>query len=347
VLVPGINYALMLYLCLAQSLPREPSAPKLYRPSDVEQIASAALGVGAGVAIALAMVGISVKALGSYGSALFLLTPTVMGAATGYIYNRRNPHSGTATLSLALLTVLIGGGVFLLNAVEGAVCLVMAFPLALGSAAIGAFIGQAIAAADAGTPLRAALVLLALPLFAGVGALPSPSPLYEVVSSIEIDATPERVWENVVGFGELPPPTELLFASGVAYPIHARIEGSGVGAIRRCEFSTGAFVEPITRWDAPNVLAFDVASQPPPMEEWSPYGPIVTPHLNGYFRSVRGEFRLVPLAAGRTRLEGSTWYELDLFPRAYWNLWSHAFIARIHARVLAHVKRLSEADSLR
>jgi hypothetical protein len=44
---------------------------------------------------------------------------------------------------------------------------------------------------------------------------------------------------------------------------------------------------------------------------------------------VRGEFRLVSLAGGRTRLEGGTWYELDPFPR-----------------VLAHVKRLSEADSL-
>jgi hypothetical protein len=157
---------------------------------------------------------------------------------------------------------------------------------------------------------------------AGIGTLPSPSPVY--VSSVEIDATPARVWENVIAFGELPPPAELIFRSGVAYPQRARIDRSGVSALRHCEFSTGAFVEPITRWDAPNVLSFDVASQPPPMQEWSPYGPIVTPHLYGYFRSVRGEFRLVPLPGGRTRLEGSTWYELDLFPRAYWNLWSDA-----------------------
>lgn len=78
------------------------------------------------------------------------------------------------------------------------------------------------------------------------------------------------------------------------------------------------------------------------MHEWSPYHDVVAPHLYGYLRSRRGEFRLVPLAGGRTRLEGSTWYELDLFPRGYFALWSDALIGRIHARVLAHVARLSQ-----
>jgi len=190
------------------------------------------------------------------------------------------------------------------------------------------------------------LIVAALPLLSGVGVLPSQSPSYEMVSSIDIDATPERVWENVVGFVELPPPAELVFRSGIAYPMRAEIEGSGVGAVRHCVFSTGPFVEPITRWEPARTLSFDVASQPPPMEEWSPYGPIVTPHLYGYFRAVRGEFRLTPLPGGRTHLEGSTWYELDLFPRVYFRLWADALVSRIHARVLAHVKHLSEAAAL-
>ena len=43
----------------------------------------------------------------------------------------------------------------------------------------------------------------------------------------------------------------------------ARIEGEGVGAIRYCSFSTGDFVEPITAWEKPHRLAFDVVKNPP------------------------------------------------------------------------------------
>jgi len=41
---------------------------------------------------------------------------------------------------------------------------------------------------------------------------------------------------------------EPLFRLGFASPQYARIEGTGVGAIRYCVFSTGPFVEPITAW---------------------------------------------------------------------------------------------------
>jgi hypothetical protein len=61
-------------------------------------------------------------------------------------------------------------------------------------------------------------------------------------------------------------------------------------------------------------------------------------------RSKRGEFRLVPLADGRTRLEGSTWYELDLAPDLYFAAWSHWAIQHIHVRVLTHIKTLVERE---
>ena len=122
----------------------------------------------------------------------------------------------------------------------------------------------------------------------------------------------------------------------------SHIEGQGVGATRYCEFTTGAFVEPITVWDPPHRLAFDVTEQPAPMFELSPYRDIHPPHLDGFMRSNRGEFRLVALDDGRTRLEGRTWYEVEMFPQWYWTLWTDSIIHRIHLRVLHHVQRISE-----
>jgi hypothetical protein len=146
----------------------------------------------------------------------------------------------------------------------------------------------------------------------------------------------------VIGFSELPAPPAWMSRLGVAYPVRAEIDGRGVGAVRRCEFSTGAFVEPITVWDEPRRLAFDVTSQPPSMTEWSPYHAIDAPHLEGYMVSKGGEFRLVPLAGGRTRLEGTTHYTLAIYPEAYWVVYGEALLHGIHSRVLEHVKDISE-----
>jgi hypothetical protein len=145
-------------------------------------------------------------------------------------------------------------------------------------------------------------------------------------------------------FPPLPAPSELVFRLGIAYPTKAEIIGQGVGATRYCVFSTGTFVEPITHWEPGRRLSFDVVTQPRPLQEWSPYADVMPPHLDGYFRSRRGEFRLIALPNGRTRLEGSTWYEMRLYPEEYWVLFGDAFVHRIHERVLAHIKREAETS---
>jgi hypothetical protein len=107
----------------------------------------------------------------------------------------------------------------------------------------------------------------------------------------------------VVAFPDIEAPPAWYFRWGIAAPERARIEGHGVGAIRHCEFTTGSFVEPITVWDEPRLLAFDVVDDPPPMTELSIYAHIDAPHVDGFFRSRKGQFRLEPLPNGGTLLE--------------------------------------------
>jgi hypothetical protein len=237
------------------------------------------------------------------------------------------------------------GGVMLVTAAEGALCLLMAAPLGIGIGAMGAALGRRIALRD--RSLRNALMaVMVLPASATFDAGRPATALREVQSAIEISAPPDVVWRNVIAFPPLPEPTELVFRAGVSYPVRAEIDGEGVGAVRRCVFSTGAFVEPITRWEPGRRLSFDVDSQPKPLQEWSPYADISPPHLDGYFRSRRGEFRLIALANGHTRLEGSTWYEMKLEPAAYWVLYGDAIIHRIHMQVLRQIKVTSEQPRL-
>ena len=357
-LFPGLNYLTMLGLAAAPSRPRDPvRTPPHLTPADRRPLLRAALlGTGVGVLIALAMVGFSVYVLGDYGQTLFAVTPAILGATSSWFFNRQARQSVRNTLAVACLAIVVAGGAILLFALEGLVCLAMAAPLAMVMACLGALIARALASEPArvpGQPVHfGVLLLLALPLAATLERGPragdpmrgpESQPLREVRTSVVVNAPPEAVWPNVIGFAELPPPDSLLFRAGIAYPMRARIEGSGVGAVRHCEFSTGAFVEPITRWEPPRRLSFDVVAQPPPMTELSPYKDLHPPHLGSTIRSRRGEFRLVDLGDGRTRLEGSTWYALDIHPRVYWTFLSDALLHDIHRRVLRHVKSLSES----
>jgi hypothetical protein len=150
------------------------------------------------------------------------------------------------------------------------------------------------------------------------------------------------VWEKVIAFSEIPSEREFLFHTGIAYPLRATILGYGPGAIRRCEFSTGAFVEPIEVWDAPKLLQFSVAENPAPLEEMTPYHHIEPPHLKGYFVSKKGQFELTRLEGNRTRLTGTTWYTDKIWPAGYWQVWSDYIVHHIHLRVLRHIQEEAE-----
>src|SRR5688572_20460078 len=117
--------------------------------------------------------------------------------------------------------------------------------------------------------------------------------------------------------------------------------------MRHCEFSTGEFLEPITVWNQPSLLRFSVVNSPSPMKEMSLYSHIEPPHLHGYMVSRQGQFLLTALPGGATRLEGTTWYQHNLWPAHYWEIWTNFVIHRIHRRVLVHIKTLAETESLK
>src|SRR5205809_3436324 len=52
-----------------------------------------------------------------------------------------------------------------------------------------------------------------------------------------------------------PPPRSTLFPYTTLF---RSIEGTGVGATRYCDFTTGSFVEPIAVWEENRRLGFDI-----------------------------------------------------------------------------------------
>jgi hypothetical protein len=292
--------------------------------------------------ILVAAGGLWLVSRGLYGLTLFVVIPILMGAIGTLILR---PKTLGEVAAAGLYMTVSGLCCLFFLKIEGLGCLVMVVPLALPLGIFGAWIAYvalgSVTDAKSGSSVAMLFLLTAPSLAWDMTARP---PVFEVRTAIEVAASPEQVWKHVVTFSKLPEPHEWYFNAGLAYPKRARIEGSGAGAIRYCEFSTGPFVEPIQTWDEPRLLQFRVTKNPAPMHEWTPYAEVLPKHLHGYLVSKKGQFRLTPLPNHHTLLEGTTWYQHGLWPAQYWRLWSDAIIHRIHLRVLNHIRTLAEAE---
>ncbi|MEY2542606.1 MAG: hypothetical protein QOE81_67 [Verrucomicrobiota bacterium] len=349
--VPIAKFFLFAVLCAlperTHDVPRSELPPPRRKWAPESSLASASLGVVCSTIVGVLFAVVATGRLRGYSNWLFLGLPFLMGFLAAWIHGLARPRKLGASLVTAYLSLAITGAILLSIAVEGLVCLAMAAPIALCEAAVGAWIAHLLHQTswkngDGGS--SAVAVCATLPFLVLIESQISGLPTeFAVTSMMAVNASPEIVWRHVVSFRELPPPSEWIFRAGIAYPDRAEINGRGVGALRHCIFSTGEFLEPITIWDEPNRLTFDVIAQPDPLTELSPYRNLRPPHLQGYFTSHRGEFRLVKTRGG-TLLFGTTWYSNRIEPQPYWKLWSDLLIHKIHMRVLEQIKREAEAE---
>jgi uncharacterized membrane protein YhaH (DUF805 family) len=285
-------------------------------------------GLVTSLAMGLLCYVITVQVSSVLGTSLFIGLPFGMGFWTGFCVSYGRTGGAWAAIGFGLSTIGLGLVLLLAVAWEGVACLVMAFPILLILGALGAWVGWLVGWGPRFLQMAAPLMLPLAPTLVGLDVVrpPHPAPL-KVVSTVVVKAPPETVWKNVVSFPPIDSPPAAIFAL-VAMPLEARIDGREIGAIRRCVFTNGTFVEPIEVWNAPRELTFGVAEQPH--------------HLDEYGDIQRGQFLLTPNPDGTTSLTGTTWYRLKVFPTAYWDAWAKTFLHAIHMRVLDHVKRLSE-----
>lgn len=208
-----------------------------------------------------------------YAWGLFIWLPVVLGATSTLLYGYKNETRRRKLFFISFTTLLFFCLGLLAYAWEGIICMVMAFPIGLLFTYVGHWIGCQILISKTGNgSIVSILLFLSVPaVMSFENAIEDNKKIRSVTTAIEIKASPEQVWKNVIAFPQLNEPIEFIFKTGIAYPINATINGSGAGAIRHCNFSTGSFVEPITVWDEPRLLKFSVAEQPIPMKEISIY----------------------------------------------------------------------------
>jgi uncharacterized membrane protein YhaH (DUF805 family) len=220
---PIVKWFLFVALVLMpERTEREDETPGIAAWLPESKWSSAVLAAGLSAMLVLGACVLSTVLLREYGWALFVGAPFAIGFFAAIVYGARQPRGLRETMAVAAAAVTLAGAAILAVAVEGAMCLVMAAPLAYGLALLGALGGHGVCHRfRKGVPPQLLCVpLLALPLMLGTETMREEGPpLFKVVSSVEVNAPVEVVWKHVVEFSELPPPKEFIFKCGIAYPM--------------------------------------------------------------------------------------------------------------------------------
>jgi hypothetical protein len=329
---------------------REPGRPRARPPAQaMERYPKLVAGIS-GAIVGLGAFALSVGVLREYGAALLIGTPTIAGFVTGAVLARLDPDASWSSVALtASLAEAIMVAAVIAFAIEGLFCIWLIMPIFFIPTIVGAVLGFGTGKSLPRARANAAVTSTLLSFFVLLGldrVSPLPPVLADpVATSVDIDAPPDRVWALLPSMDTMPPPEEWGFRAGIAYPVRASMRGTGLGAKRTCEFTTGPAVETIDLWEPGHALGFVIEEQPEPMRELTLYHTVNQPHNKGYVNSLRGEFSLAALPDGRTRLTGRSWYSLRLAPETYWRAWCDVFVHQIQERVLTVVKARAEAPA--
>jgi uncharacterized protein YndB with AHSA1/START domain len=161
--------------------------------------------------------------------------------------------------------------------------------------------------------------------------------------AVEIAAPAEAVWAVLTGDDAIAAPPGLVGHAGLAYATRGRIVRAGAGGERMGYFSTGTSRERIIEWEPGRRLGLQVLTQPPAMEEMSPYRRVHAPHVRGYFETERTSFELAPTPGGGTRLTMRASHVLRIDPILYWLPVARWAIHSNSRRVLEDLRSRAEA----
>ncbi|TWP30429.1 hypothetical protein ETU08_04860 [Apibacter muscae] len=189
----------------------------------------------------------SIEYIDSYALTIFLFLPSLLGFLPSWIVLKQKNNS-INVYRLSIYNLIISLLFLLIFAYEGLICIVMAFPILALLTAIGTYIAKIIYKYKFQNKSIGIVIFFSSVLFLSFDSLNKNVTLIPVSTSVVIQAPIETVWQNVIEFDSIPTPKEFIFKTGIAYPTHANIVGTGENAIRYCNFTTGSFVEPITHW---------------------------------------------------------------------------------------------------
>jgi len=213
----------------------------------------------------------------------------------------------------------------------------MALPLFLTGMVIGAVIGYYVRGRfldmSRNTQRNTTLMMLAGPLLL-LSANQIEKPLRSAQrvetfeSSIEVMATPDQTWKQLVRMSSMHGVKPFLLRIGLPIPDHCTLDRDAVGARRVCHFDQGIIGQEVTEWQEPKRMAVKTTKSTLPGRHWLTF--------------MDSEYELRKTSIG-TLVVRRTSIASKLYPRWYWRPFEAWGVESEHEFVQTSLKQAVES----
>ncbi len=278
--------------------------------------------------------------------AFLFLVPFVIGLITAYFNDAIEQPSKIVALITPLFSIFGFVGISVFVGWEGFICALMALPIFVFMAMLGAFSGVVLFKRNRNKSLVS--VLLVLPFL--VAPIENQFQLSEKIffehTSITIDATEEVVWQNLTRvrpISESENQPSLFQFMGFPRPLEAELDTVAVGGVRKAIFDRGLFfTETVTQMQPLQTLAFHIEADPnsiPPaaLDEHVMVG-------GKYFDVLEGKYEIEKLNDGTILLHLSSQFRLSTRFNFYSGFWSKLIMRDIQENILDIIKERCEGS---
>jgi hypothetical protein len=185
-------------------------------------------------------------------SFLFCL-PTIVGTLTVYLSSYERAQQAAYQFFAPWIPVMIFCVITIAFAIEGWACWIMILPIFLLAASLGGFLGGYLKRRQHRRNLKITFLVflpfLLAPIESFIGSFPG---VYKARTSIEINAPPEVIWDNVTRVKDIPEEEDTGYLNrflGFPRPVKAELNFEGVNAYREAVFTNGlVFHETVTQY---------------------------------------------------------------------------------------------------
>jgi hypothetical protein len=188
--------------------------------------------------------------------------------------------------------------------------------------------------------------VLLLPYLAGPieTSIETQTTLRTIENSIRIEASADRVWENIARvprFDEREHRFALSHAIGFPRPLEATLSHEGVGGVRHATFEGDVlFIETVTHWEPPRKLTFSIHAD---AETIPPHTLDQHVTVGGpYFDVLEGEYELEPLPDGAVLLHLRSRHRVSTHFNFYATLWTDFIMSDVQGYILSIVRDRAE-----
>lgn len=248
-----------------------------------------------------------------------------------------------STSAITVTSMLVAAGVVLR---EGAVCLIMAAPVFYGTGLLAGAVAHSVMRRRGGRMMCLSLLVLPLIGIPVEADHPPEAQTRQVVTRIHIDAPPGIVWDSLTDIRTIGDAEHRWTFShdvvGIPRPRDARMEGAGVGAVRRLEWAEGVrFEEHITGWEPGRELVWTFHIGPEAQSR------MLDEHLkvdSAYLKLEEGRYTIEPTADGGSELVLTTRYWIRTPMNEYAAWWGGVFLGDFHRNVLGVIRDRAESS---